>query len=881
MPASPPAPAPPNGVTLGRARDLTRFPVDPWALRELNYSPSDLGRTETIFAVGNGYLGMRANPEEGRTARAHGTFINGFHETFRIHHAEEAYGFATVGQTIVNVPDTMVIRAYVDDEPLLLDVADLEAYERTLDFRAGQLVREVVWRTQAGKQVHIRSTRMVSFPERHLALMTYELTMLDDEAPIAIASQILNRQDGADEYDDTAAPDGWVAAARGEAGLDDAGGPTGTMHDPRRSGAFQGRVLQPEVQRNGGSRSTLGYRCTHSKMTLAVAMDHEITAPPDIAINEDHLIRDDGAEHVYKFFAPKGVTFRINKYVSYHTSRGVPAAELADRCDRTLDRAMKIGAVELQSAQRRWLDDYWDRCDVIVHGQPERQQAVRWCLYQLAQATARAEGNGIPAKGVTGPGYSGHYFWDSEIYVLPFCTYTSPRFARNDLRFRHTMLGAARRRAAELSSDGALYPWRTINGEEASAYYAAGTAQYHIDADIAYALIQYVAATGDVKFLENEGLDILVETARMWYDLGFWRSSDTERFHIHGVTGPDEYTTVVNDNLYTNVMAKFNMRAAADAVAQTARDNPTAYQRAVARLGLHEGEAAEWRHAAEEMHIPYDFQLGIHPQDDQFLEKEVWDLASTPADHLPLLLHYHPLVIYRFQVLKQADVVLAEFLRGGDFSFQDKVADFDYYDPLTTGDSSLSATTQAIMAAECGYQELALKYFDTGLFIDLEDLHMNAEEGLHVASAGGVWSALVFGFGGMRDYDGQISFDPRLPDTWEALTFRVTLRGTRIRCELDHETMSFTVEDGEAADFTVRGAPVHVEAGQPVTVDLETEDEPRLIGTPTLRDFAGSRRADGTVIQTVTPAMPSETRLGAEAEAIEAAEAEALRPNPA
>jgi alpha,alpha-trehalose phosphorylase len=826
--------------------------VDEWNLREISYSEAGLGASESVFAVANGYLGMRANPEEGRPALAHGTFINGFHETSRIRHAEDAYGFATVGQTIVSVPDTSVIRLYVDDEPLLLSVADLESYERRLDFRSGLLERNLVWRTLSGKQIHIRSTRMVSFAERHLAVMTYEFTMMDSGAPVAISSQILNRQDGANEYSDGTSFEPLDQPSRSE--LDDAG-PGG--FDPRRADALVGRVFVPQVQRRSGGRYALGYAVANSQMTVAVAADHSIETSQPVDIEETGVVRPDAAEHMYRAYIPQGCTVRIVKLVAYHTSRSAPAAELADRCSRTLDRARAAGVAALWTDQCEWLDGFWERSDVVIHGKPDVQQAVRWCLFQLAQAVGRAEGSGIPAKGVTGSGYGGHYFWDSEIYVLPFCTYTTPRFARNALRFRYTMLPAARSRARELSSDGALYPWRTINGEEASAYYAAGTAQYHINADISYALCQYLAATKDTSFLERAGIDVLVETARMWADLGFWRAGGDEQFHIHGVTGPDEYTTVVNDNVFTNVMARFNLRAAARALKQIKQADPQVYERVVARLELDESEPEEWLRAAEAMAIPYDSRLHIHPQDDQFLEKEVWNLAETPPDKFPLLLHYHPLVIYRFQVLKQADVVLAEYLRGDDFTPEEKAADFDYYDPLTTGDSSLSGVTQAVMAAEVGYQELAQSYFRGSLFLDLADLHDNTAEGIHIAAAGGVWSTLVFGFGGMRDGDAGISFDPRLPELWSGLSFKVTLRGTRVRVELGQREVTFTVEQGEAAEFTVRGEPVAVRAGRPVTVALKQQDQPRLLGAPTVRDLAGARLADGTVLTTYTP-QPSD-----------------------
>ncbi|HEY0186467.1 MAG TPA: glycosyl hydrolase family 65 protein [Cellulomonas sp.] len=815
--------------------DRHRFPHDAWQLRETRYDAEDLGRTETLFAVANGYLGMRGNVEEGRDSHSHGTFVNGFHETWPIRHAEEAYGFARVGQTIVNVPDAKILRLYVDDEPLLLTVADLHAYERTLDFRDGVLRRDLIWQTPSGKRVRVRSSRMVSFTERHLAVLTYEVTLLDSDAPVVVSSQILNRQDGQDEYHVR-------SAAMGEG------------FDPRKSERLTDRVLVPSSHWAKDGRYVLSYRVADSGMTLAVAADHTIET--ENPVEELSLVEEDLAKHVYRVRARQGQPITITKVVSYHTSRGIPARELVDRCRRTLDRVRETGVAREHADQRAWLDDFWARSDVELPGQPHLQQAVRWNLFQVAQATARAEGNGIAAKGLTGSGYSGHYFWDTEIYVLPFLTYSSPRIARNALRFRYTMLDAARRRARELNQDGALFPWRTINGEEASAYYAAGTAQYHIDADIAHAVRQYVAATGDDDFLAREAADILVETARMWADLGFWRGNGDDTFHIHGVTGPDEYTTVVNDNLFTNVMARANLRGAVEAVDRLAAERPAEHAALMARLHLTQAELDEWARAAEHLAIPYDERLGIHPQDSQFLEKELWDLAATDPTKRPLLLYYHPLVIYRFQVLKQADVVLALFLQGDQFSLEEKLADFDYYDPLTTGDSTLSAVVQSIIASEVGYQELALRYFTSALYVDLADLHHNTADGVHVASLGGVWSALACGFGGMRDHEGVVSLDPRLPDVWDALVFRLTLRGVRVRVDVRHTELRLTVEQGDAATLVVRGERVTVTADGPVVVPLAPA--PRLIGAPTVRDIEGNRRADGTLMTASVPDHPTE-----------------------
>ncbi len=820
--------------------DRDRFPVDPWRLVEKSFSLDDAGVTETLFAVGNGYLGLRGNHPEGRNAHEHGTFINGFHEIFPIRHAEQAYGFAEIGQTIINAPDAKVMRVYVDDEPLSLDVADVREYERVLDLRDGVLRRHILWTTPSGKDVRLDFARMVSFEEKHVAVMQLDVTVLNADAPVTVSCQLLNRQDGEDVYGGT---------------------PTGVAHkggfDPRKAERIHERVLQPEEYWQDGVRSALSYRVTQSGMTVAVVADHLIETDNEYSART--LIEPDIAKNVFRVQAKAGVPIRVTKLVSYHTSRGVPAREIVDRCRRTLDRVQTEGVEAQFARQRAWLDDFWHRSDVRIAGHEALQQATRWCLFQLAQAAARADGQGVAAKGVTGSGYSGHYFWDTEIYVLPFLAYTTPLWARNALRMRTLMLPAARHRAYQLNEAGALFPWRTINGEEASAYYAAGTAQYHINADVCFALAKYVRTTGDVAFLYRDGIDIAVETARLWTTLGFWRGTDgrgegEETFHIHGVTGPDEYTTVVNDNLFTNVMARFNLRFAARVVREMADADAEAYRVMVDRLALDPAEPEAWERAAEAMHIPYSETLGIHPQDAVFLERELWDLENTPEGQRPLLLHFHPLVIYRYQVLKQADVVLALFLQGNHFTPDEKLADFEYYDPLTTGDSTLSAVVQAILAAEVGYQDLALEYFTQSIFVDLADLHHNAADGVHVASAGGVWTALVSGFGGMRDHFGDLSFDPRLPVGWDELAFTLHWHGTRLAISVTRSELRVAASEGDAVTFRVRGTTHTVEPGGEVAVPL-ADQGPVIPGRPSLRRFEDARRDDGTLLSASVPTV--------------------------
>src|SRR5215510_8881409 len=332
-----------------------------------------------------------------------------------------------------------------------------------------------------------------------------------------------------------------------------------------------------------------------------------------------------------------------------------------------MDRVVRQSFTSLLAEQERYMEDFWQGSDVqvshIVHERAklstvEMQQAIRLNLFHILQASARAENTGVAAKGLTGQAYEGHYFWDSEIYLLPFLIYTSPKTAKNLLRFRYGMLDQARARAKELGFRGALFPWRTICGEDASAYYAAGTAQYHINADIMYALRKYVNATGDEEFLFEYGAEMLAETARLWYDLGFFSRRKQGKFCINGVIGPDEYNTVVNNNTYTNLMAQENLRYAVETIEALQLKKPDSLQALMQKTGLKLAEVEEWKRAAENMYIPFDPTTGIYPQDDSFLDREPWDFKNTPADRYPLLLFYHPLNIYRHQVIKQTDVML-------------------------------------------------------------------------------------------------------------------------------------------------------------------------------------------------------------------------------
>jgi len=348
-----------------------------------------------------------------------------------------------------------------------------------------------------------------------------------------------------------------------------------------------------------------------------------------------------------------------------------------------------------------------------------------------------------------------------------------------------------------LSQKGALFPWRTISGEEASAYYEAGTAQYHINADIMYGLRKYVNATGDEEFLWEYGAEMLVETARLWQDLGSFSPRKEGKFCINGVTGPDEYKTVVNNNTYTNLMARENLRYAVETVEAMQFKKPEAFQALTQKTRLKFSEVEEWKRAAENMYIPFDAATGIYPQDDSFLDREPWDFKNTPAEKYPLLLFYHPLNIYRHQVIKQTDVMLAMFLLGHEFSLEEKKRNFEFYDPLTTGDSSLSSCIEAIVALEVGEVDKAVEYMRAALLMDLADVGGNVKDGCHIASMGGTWMAFAYGFGGLRDYDGSLSFRPqRPPEDRASLRFPITYRQQVLDVEISPESTTYSLREG-------------------------------------------------------------------------------------
>ncbi|MGZ4202676.1 MAG: glycoside hydrolase family 65 protein, partial [Thermoleophilaceae bacterium] len=592
--------------------------------------------------------------------------------------------------------------------------------------------------------------------------------------------------------------------------------------DPRAAAALRAPLVSQEcfAEHTG---LLLSHATRSSGLLMTAAAEHEVHGPGNLTVESE--AHDDGGRVTFAADVGPGESLRITKYLAYSWSSRRALTSVRAQARGSLAEARHTGWDGLVAEQREYLDEFWANADVELEGDHELQQAVRFALFGVLQASARGEGRAIAAKGLTGSGYDGHAFWDTESFVLPVLTYTVPVAVRDALRWRHAILPVAKSRAEQLGLNGAAFPWRTIAGEECSAYWPAGTAAFHIDGDIAAAVARYVKATDDDEFARGEGLDLLVETARLFCSLGHFDSEGG--FHIDGVTGPDEYSALGDDNVYTNLMAQSNLRAAAEAAEHAPED--------AARLEVDDQEIAGWRRAADSMAVPYDPLLEVHPQDAGFTRHAVWDFEST-GDRYPLLLHFPYFELYRQQVVKQADLVLALHVRGDAFTAEEKVRDFAYYEALTVRDSSLSACTQAVVAAELGHLQLAYDYFAEAARMDLEDLEHNTRDGLHIASLAGCWIAAVAGFGGLRDHYGRLAFAPRLPLHLERLSFRLRWRGSCILVAVGDSEATYELLAGDAVQFTHYGEPAELSAGEPLRLQVPKPPQPAPVRQPPGRE---------------------------------------------
>ena len=740
-------------------------------VRKEQYNPKELNLHETLFCNANGYIGIRGTLEEGVPAdypTMRGQYVAGAYEIIPMKQAESLCNLVEKKQTMINVCDTQTMKLTVCGEDFLPAKGGVSDAERILDMEEGYTERTTRWTSPSGKEIRVRIRRMAHFCTKELFTIEYEVEAMNFSGELVFDSWHVAE---VENYSD---PD-----------------------DPRL--ADSSPCYLAAVER--GFKGNTSYSVAKAKMSgvcIAIASDHTVTVPSGY----DSMIREEGGSLITRLRIPvkQGEKISVVKYAAFSDS--IRQSDPRNKVLQVLSDAMKCPLSELYALQKGYLSKFLERSRMEIEGDKELEDAVSFNMYQLLCAAPHDAHSGIAAKGLSGEGYEGHYFWDTEMYVVPFFILTDPTLAKNILSFRYHTLTQARENAKLLGhKNGALYPWRTITGVECSGYFPSGSAAYHINGAVAYATVQYFLATGDEDFLKEMGLEMLIETARLWLDVGVYDRQG--RFCIQEVTGPDEYTCMVNNNYYTNASARYNLENAAELYERFSND--PAVKKLTQRLAVADDEIGRMKEAADRMNLPYDEEYGINPQDDSFLDKPVWDINNTPRGDFPLLLHYHPLHLYRYQVCKQADTVLAHFLFPDLQSKETMEKSFRYYENITTHDSSLSTCVFSMTASMLGLRDEALSYFGDSAKLDLMNRHENTKDGVHTANMGGCYMAIVNGFAGLRITKDGLSIDPFVPDGLESFSFPFSYRGRRLKLTVKRNMAMMELVSGDDISFRFRG----------------------------------------------------------------------------
>ena len=726
---------------------------------------------ETLFHNANGYIGVRSAFEEGypegyQTLR--GQYINGFYDITEMEPPERLFGLIDEKQVMLNVRDTQSIKLFVDDEEFSMFTGTVMSHRRWVDTNRGVTGRHVHWLSPLGKEVEITIIRMASFTQLSLFTIEYQVKLLNQPAVIMFQSShngmVLNHYDPL---------------------------------EPSRS--EQVLYLNPAESELMGDASYITSVTTESGLSVCTAVVNFLEGEEQRQIFTGNNNITDQISRT----AEIQQTVRLIKYAVFCDS--IRFGICREAAAMEMDKARLLTIEELYRRQADYMNDYWDKCLVEIEGDDDSSVAVRYSMFQLLQAVGKDPYCNVPAKGLSGERYEGHYFWDTEMYIQPFFTVTEPAYTRTLIEFRYRTLPCAIENARLLGhKTGALYPWRTIMGRECSGYFPAGAAQYHINGDIAYSIIAYYLATGDLDFLRCKGAEIIWQTARIWIDAGHFYKG---QFHINTVTGPDEYSCLVNNNYYTNLLAQYHLEWAAklyELLKET--DCP-----AIGRIGLHEEEVVRFREASRAVFLPYDEELGINPQDDSFLSKPRMDLSCIHKDDYPLMLHYHPVHLYRHQICKQSDTILAHFILEDAQSEQVMLNSYQYYEKITTHDSSLSSSIFSIMAARLGLCEKALGYFELSAQVDLKDRFRTTIQGINAANLGGIYMAVVYGFGGLRLKESGLHLRPRLPKKWQSYRFKICYRNTRIIVAVEKDQTVLTRESGPAVNLYIEDVEYRLE----------------------------------------------------------------------
>lgn len=735
------------------------FEPQEWEVTEHCYDWKVHRRNETVFSIGNGYLGIRGSYEEGffeedQWHTEPNTCINGTYEYQEDEKGGHRYkGYPTKKHGMPALPNGFKFSIYIDGEHFHLAHGTSTDYKRVLDMKHGMLTRALTWESPNGKIVQLTFERFTSMANFHIVGTKITVMPMNFSGEIKIVSEL--------------------------------GGPVkNTQYDEIQPDGTLTECL--ETQRIGfeGDFALLRRMLRASKIQVCVVTNTAFSGASGGPATK--TVEGDQMREAFVALAEKGKTITAEKLACYYTSKDCAVEEMDAEAIATLESVVKAGFDAARVAHQQAWAKVWDVTDIAIDGDLGLQQAIRFSLFHTIQSTGRQGWNNIGANGMSGISkYQGHYFWDTEIYVLPFYTYTFQQDAKNLLMYRYSILDKAREQAAIMDDTGAHFSWNSISGEECGVVYEASHAQYHINNAVAYGIFRYFEATGDKDFLYQYGAEVLFETARCMAHRGSFIEALGGQFCINVVCGPDEYNPLVNNNCYTNMLTKFHLEFASKVLGMLQNEAPEKYKELVEKCGLTAAELTLWKQAAEKMYIPYNEKLGLYMQDDSFLYKDPVDFEHmTKNEVMKKYTDSHPLNTWRFQFIKQADTVLLTYLLNDHFTLEEKKKIYDYYEPKTIHASSLSPSIHSIIASEIGYREDAYNYFMKSARMDIDDYSGSTFFGNHAACMAASWMVMVNGFAGFRIVGGQMHFNPWMPEHWNRVKFKIVFQGHTIEVSL-------------------------------------------------------------------------------------------------
>lgn len=753
----------------------TYLEPDPWRIVERGFHPEKSRVSESLFCQANEYMGTRAFFEEGYSGDTlPGTYLNGVFEERVL---EKSYkSVPNRVRFMVNTVDWTRLSVTVEGERLDLARCAFRDFERSLDFRTGLLSRSFVWVTSGGRELEVRFERLIPMN------------------PVGLAFQRL-----------TVRPTGFSGEAEIEAGLD-----FSVPHEAYRAN-FWNCVSRRSTDR--GAEIAAKSVATGQRLYAAFELHGERLVRGGYREDEKYVgrravleLRDREASVLEKVSAVCAVR---------DSSMPDDEAFAAVRAASPLGRAGGFDGALVEN-RRHW-DAVWRRSDIVIEGDPENQQGIRFCVFQLEQTyRGRVPGSNIGAKGLTGEFYNGNAFWDTEVYCLPYYLFTNAGAARALLEFRYDTLPQARERARELDCEGACYPVATIDGTESCTLWQHASLQLQPTTAVAYALRHYERVSGDREFLYRYGAEILVETARFLASRVQW-SERKQAYGFYCVMGPDEFQMMVNHNAYTNYMGARTLEYAADTVGRMRRERPELMTALEAKLSLQPGEPSRWKEIASKMYIPRDPASLLIEQHEGFFDLPHLDIASIPPEQFPL---YHTWAydrIYRNDMIKQPDVLMLMFLYNRSFGLEEKRANYEYYEPRCIHESSLSPSVHSILASELGLHDEAYRFFRFATRIDLDDYNRNTREGLHMTAVSAAWMNIVYGFGGFRSDGPRPALAPRLPVAWRSLSFRLRYAGSLVSVRITGNSVTLELLDGPPLELELYGEPCRLDAAGCIT----------------------------------------------------------------